>query len=253
MGTFCSVIIPVRFDDRVYRTVILIERLLDQNDISHEIIVSGKLDCPEKLPEYATFISESGRKGENILSGLRASSGEYVVVIDADLPVKASELLSLIMSADAFDVILPRRSYSFSLKDKDFLVDLFRSFRTWLFRMVVAAFLPSIRMFDCQFGVKCFKASLLRGIVKNGIRLQSLAFDMELLLKLIDKGFRIDCPNMKYVHDSRSVIKSIPAGMELLLGAIFLACQSTALFDLLLTMRFTRRYGHYRSLRSGER
>lgn len=225
-----SVILPVEFDNRVFCSVESLNSFFQEKAIEFELIVSGRLQMPERLSNLARYVMASGKKGDNIVAALNYCTGDYVLLLDADLPASIEQVYDLIICAKSYDAVLGYRRYSSVLtphQDRLF----FRWLRTLAFMALLQLLFPQLRGYDSQYGVKIFRRPLLRSLIDAGIKRTGLGFDIELLLRLSSCPARVFHMPMLYRHNSHSVVRSVPAAVELLLTVLDLR-----FFDPLLSL-----------------
>jgi glycosyltransferase involved in cell wall biosynthesis len=101
-----SVVIPCLNEaDNIVRCVTLAQEVLDENELSGEVIVvdNGSEDGSAELAEAAgaTVIREPRRGyGRAYLSGFEAARGDYIVMIDADLTYDFREIPRFVRELD---------------------------------------------------------------------------------------------------------------------------------------------------------
>lgn len=219
-----SIVLPVRLDDRVFETVERIQSFLVSKAVNFEIVVAGCLARPEQLLAPVKFIHSTGRKGDNIVAGVAASSGTYILLLDADLPIKVSDLWLLFIQAPNFDAVLGIRNFP-----KNCNVPLLRVLRTRVFRAIVGVMFPQLRHLDTQFGVKLLRASIAYHLLSEEMYCRGLGVDLELLLKLTTNRNRIHSLRLEYQHASDSVVHSCEAAMELIQTLLYFWCNNHSL------------------------
>lgn len=213
-----SVILPVRFDERVYKTIYELGDYLKSNHISHELIVTGVLFKPNNLPKNTLYVNTNGKKGTNLITGVNACRGDHILFIDADLPANPEYIIQLLPKLARFDVVLGNRD--FSSQETVHKIPLLRSSRTILFRCYVSLLFPKLRKYDTQYGFKLFKGEKIKQILKSNFKHIGLAFDIELAIKIQRSGFSVLHVPLPYNHNGDSVINSVMATIELIYDAL---------------------------------
>jgi glycosyltransferase involved in cell wall biosynthesis len=213
-----SVLIPVLLDDRVFSTIYLLDDYLNQKLIEHEFVVSGTLSKPECLPPNVIFISTDGQKGSNLIRGFRACKGETILFIDADLPATCEDILKLVLKSNLFDIVLGYRILDMPKTINK--IPFSRKLRTTIFRSYVNLLFPSLQKYDTQYGLKVFKAKALRELLNSKIIHYSLAFDLELCVKISRSSFSVFHMKTPYAHADKSVINPVLSTLELVFNAL---------------------------------
>lgn len=214
-----SVILPVEFDNRVFQSVESLNSFFQEKALDFELIVSGRLQTPKRLGNLARYVIASGKKGDNIVAALNYCTGDYILLLDADLPASVEQVYDLILCAETYDAVLGNRMYpsAFPLHQGRLF---FLQLRNSAFRALLQLFFPQLRGYDSQYGVKIFRRQLVRSLVNAGIRRKGLGFDIELSLRLSSCPARVFQMPMRYRHGGHSVVRSIPAAVELLLTVL---------------------------------
>jgi len=152
------------------------------------------LDFPEKLG-----------KGGAILEGLKIAKNKYIGYIDADDAFNLNHIKKIISELKNHDAIIASK-----WKGKNF----FSVNEPWLRKLlsrgwnVLVRFLFGLKYRDTQAGAKFFKGNALNNIDKNFI-CKNFAFDVELLWKLKEKGYKIHETYVPTIHREGSTFKTI--------------------------------------------
>jgi glycosyltransferase involved in cell wall biosynthesis len=211
-----SILLPVCNDDRVFKTIIRLEAIISGSDTDFEIIVAGIMSHQVDAGERVTYISSSGKKGDNIKAGLQRCRGQYVLIMDADLPVTEDGLLKLIAFAGKAEVVVGYRVYSRIHCDS--LSYALRYLRTYIFRGLVHHLLPELSGFDPQFGVKLVNRKLALNYASLTKPACNLAFDLEFMLRILLDGIIPKVLPLLYSHDANSVVRPQRAAAELIIS-----------------------------------
>jgi glycosyltransferase involved in cell wall biosynthesis len=227
-----SVILPVRFDDRVFPTINKLENALRYKQINYEVIISGPLLSSVIESPTLRHITTSGGKGENIIRGLEICEGQYVLVMDADCPVTEQGLLELIDCIGLADVVVGHRCYSIT-KGRICRKLVLRQIRTVTFRLIAQSILPELAGLDSQFGVKLIRRNIATKYASLSSSSSGFAFDLEFLLRMLLDGLRPHTIILDYLHQEGSVINPFLVGIELTIALLRLrSLRSNYLFSL---------------------
>ncbi len=211
-----SILLPVLNDDRVFKTIIRLEALFSRSETDFEIIVAGIMRRQINTGSKVTYILSTGKKGDNIKAGLQRCHGQYVLIMDADLPVTEDGLLDLLAFAGKAEVVVGYRVYSrIHCKSLSYVL---RCLRTYLFRGLVQHLLPELSGLDPQFGVKLVRRELALKYASLTKPACNLAFDLEFMLRIILDGIIPKALPLLYSHDPNSVIKPQRAAVELIIS-----------------------------------
>lgn len=175
-----SFVIPVKDDYRVFECIRKIKKYVESKSISAEILVCGRLDY-QMIPQDVRFIEvDPPDKGRCIRTGAQASSGNIIVLIDADLPIPLTDVNKLISSVKSVDVAFGNRYLP--LSSRPFNESLIRLFLSRIFRILVQIFFQ-LRGFDTQCGVKALRQSVKEKLFRHQIT-YGFAYDVELSLRV---------------------------------------------------------------------
>jgi len=140
-------------------------------------------------------------KGAAVRTGLRASTGQYVLLCDADLATPITELPRVMQDADEQSILIGSRA----LDRTRILVKqpLLRDLMGRVFNLLAQALvLPGI--WDSQCGFKLFPGSVARRLAESQ-RIDGFAFDVELLARARAAGLSVrEIPvQWRHVESSR--------------------------------------------------
>lgn len=169
------------------KEIIVVES--NSTDGTRQIVEQYRGDARVKL----VFEERPRGKGHAVRAGLKAASGDYVLIQDADLEYDFEDydaLLEPLLSGRAAFVLGSRHGGRNVLKMREFSgqlgLSLFFNFGHWLFTELVNA-LYRQRLSDPFTMFKVFRRDCLFGLEFECDRFD---FDFELLIKLIRKGYR---------------------------------------------------------------
>jgi glycosyltransferase involved in cell wall biosynthesis len=185
-----SIIIPVFNEEKTVGTVL---RGLLALSFEKEIIVvdDGSSDKTlEKIEEIKVdkikvFHHQSNLgKGAALRSGIKMTTGEYIVFCDADLEYKTNQISNLFECAvkNRCQVVYGSRFIKYQPK-KNFIHYLGNRFLTWATNLLFGSNLT-----DMETGYKLFRADILRGLDLISARFE---IEPEITAKILKKGFKI--------------------------------------------------------------
>jgi glycosyltransferase involved in cell wall biosynthesis len=210
-----SIVLPVLNDDRVIASIERLHCLLKKNNVvNYEIIVSGAMQTEFPSKSQVVRVAGSGRKGDNIVQGVKMCSGEYILIMDADFPITDDGLLEIIAHAGRYSVVIGYRV--FPDLEKRSPIYFLRSCRTSIFRSFASAIIPEFSGLDPQFGVKLIRKdiALKYSFLARGSR--GLSFDLDFLLRLAMDNLKPKSIPLMYVHSRNSVVNPLGASIELI-------------------------------------
>lgn len=156
----------------------------------------GTIEFVKKLG-YKLILQEGRGLGKAIMSGIKFTSGEYIVIVDADGshdPAYIPELIKKI--GEGYDVVVGSRYLSgpkvknlffrnkcSSSYDDTFIREIGNRFFTYLCRK-----LYGLDIHDVLMGFKAFKRSIFQKVVLSE---KGQQFDVEILIKAKKAGFMI--------------------------------------------------------------
>lgn len=203
-----SIIMPVHNEEMLSRAIWEIRRVLI--GIKHEIIIID--DCSRfKVKDYylkdvMVIRNEYNMgKGRSLLKGMRLATHEFVVFLDADLQIHPREIKTFLRIRDLYDadVVIGNKRHPYSQTN----YTSFRWFVSNTYNLIIRI-LFGFLLRDTQCGLKLFRRSVLDMMPD----IDRYAFDLELIVRLREKGCRIiDAPvNVYSTSGQGSVnIKSI--------------------------------------------
>jgi len=126
-------------------------------------------------------------KGGAIIEGFKVARGERIGFADADDSVEPSDIKKLFDELDNSDGIIASRRLSASKITSHQPV--IRRFSSRVFNVIVRA-LFGLNFKDTQCGVKVFRKEVIKDVL-GSLSATGFEFDVELLWKLNEKGYRI--------------------------------------------------------------
>ncbi len=195
-----TIIIPAyNEENNILFTIKETKNVLEAFGHSYEILIvdDGSTDntygkVQEYLSENKSIVkiqiySPNRGKGFALKYGFGFTNSRYVLFLDADLDLHPSHLLDLfkIMKDSGADVVIGSKLHKESIlaypKFRKFLSNSYYHIIRFLFRLPIK---------DTQTGIKLFKHEVLSNSLPSVI-LERYAFDLELLVAVLKKGFKI--------------------------------------------------------------
>lgn len=224
---FLSVIIPTyNEEERIAKTLQEISNYLQKKEYTHEIIVidDGSLDSTAELVSSISRNNGNVRvlrndanrgKGYSVKRGVLASTGEYVLFSDADLPIPIEEVERLLKwLKSGYEIAIGSKR----LKDSKSLIEqpLYRRLMGRVFNIFLQLFI--IRgIKDTQCGFKCFKRGAADKIFPKQL-IEGFCFDVELLYLAKRWGIPVkEVPVCWTNRDAKTTVKIIPDSLQMVL------------------------------------
>jgi dolichyl-phosphate beta-glucosyltransferase len=224
---FLSIVIPAfNEEERIEKSLHEIINYLQKKDYSYEIIVvdDGSLDL---TPDLVNSISRKNGnirvlrndvnrgKGYSVKRGVLASTGEYVLFSDADLPVPIEEverLLEWLKSGYKIAIGSKRLSDSKSLVEQP----LYRRLMGKIFNILLQLFvIRGIK--DTQCGFKCFGREAADRIFPKQL-IEGFCFDVELLYLAKKWGISIKETPVRWTNrDTETTVRILQDSLRMFL------------------------------------
>jgi len=215
MSEFLSIVIPAfNEEQRIEETIRAIFAYVSPMFRGYEIIVSddGSSDATvrivsklrEETPLTLLTAGVNKGKGSAVRRGVAASTGDLILVTDADLSTPLAELdrLSDGIRAGA-DIAIGSRG----LADSRILVHqpIHRELLGRAFNVLLrATLLPEIR--DTQCGFKLFRGAVARQLFARSF-VGGFAFDVEILTRALQAGYRVVEVPVEWSHMNNSKVR----------------------------------------------
>ena len=129
--------------------------------------------------------------GGAILSGFRASEGDYVAIIDADGQFDAQDLVKLLRYTDSFDVVVGYRQRRADPLARRILGQMWTLIGRWMFHIPIR---------DLNCGLKIFKRSLIERLE---LRCQGPGINLEIMAQLV--ASEISIKEVPCLHFPRTI------------------------------------------------
>lgn len=114
-------------------------------------------------------------KGFSIKKGVVVAKGKYTVFIDADLEIDPIQIKKFVTALEKVDVVVASKRHP----NANYEAPLIRKFLSFCFHLLVI-FLAGIRVSDTQSGLKAFRTSAIKKVMKV-VTVKRYAFDVEVL------------------------------------------------------------------------
>ena len=188
-----SIIIPV-YNEKDYILEVLKSVNQQKNKFDLEIIVSDDssndgtkdlLKKNEELYDIILFNKKNKGKGSAIINALNLTSGDYILIQDADLeynPSDYSKLFEPAINMDA-DVVYGTRFKGSEAKR----ILYFRNRLANFFLSFLVSLLTNINFSDIETGYKLIKSKLIKDI---NLKENSFAIEVEITMKLAKKNIK---------------------------------------------------------------
>lgn len=212
---FISVVIPAFNEaNRLPPTIRKIWEYLNKNFNEFEIIIvdDGSKDSTAYEVESLIKIMEGIKllrnnvnmgKGYSIKRGVLASSGDSILMTDADLstPIEELEKLSEWINR-GFDIVIGSRG----LKDSDIAIrqPWHREKMGKIFNLLVRAVIVE-KIKDTQCGFKLFRGSVAKEVFKKSV-INGFSFDVEILSIASRSGFSIKEVPVRWLNSPHSTV-----------------------------------------------
>lgn len=166
----------------------------------------GEALAEAELPRGATLVrlTRNLGKGGALRAGVLRARGEFVVFTDSELPFTLEPLATtLAWLADDADVVIGDRLHPESVCEVR---------ATPLRRLSSAVYTALVKRLlglpysDTQCGYKGYRAAVAADLF-GGSRVDSFAFDAELLLRAQAAGYRVKRQPLRLVHDEESSVR----------------------------------------------
>jgi len=194
-----SIVIPAYNKEKIIKKALTeVKKTVDSLDTPYEVIIIDDHSTDNTYNEIIQTISkwknfkafkkqQNGGKGSALKEGFKKTSGDLIAFMDADLDLPPSQLkvfidLMNVYNADA--VIGSKRN---SLSQVNYSTT--RGFLSWAYYKLVRG-LFNLKVSDTQVGLKLFKRKPLEEVI-NHTTMTGFAFDLELLVLMKRKGFKI--------------------------------------------------------------
>lgn len=203
-----SIVMPAYNEEAlIYNSIVQTLVIVEQFAPDLEVIAvnDGSKDDTKKEIERAIrkdkrvklVTSKKNRgKGNAIIAGVSQAEGNFIAFVDADLELNPSQLEGYLkkMEESGSDVVIGCKFH----KDSELSYPFVRKVISIGYYMMLL-FLFHLNVRDTQTGLKVFKAQAIKPVA-HLIRTSGFAYDIELLVAVHRRGFRIEQMPVKVVY-----------------------------------------------------
>lgn len=196
-----SFVVPSKQDWRVPDCVTKLRAFANRQGIPLEVLVCGELAEGRSVPGASFLEVRPPLKGNCVRAGVAASTGDIIIVCDADLPVSHDDLVSLIGKLEIHEVAVGHRW----MRPSTFAQDRpkVRRWASCVFRVLVGC-LFGLRGCDTQCGVKAFTAAAAR-LIFSHTWTSGLTYDVEVLITAHRLGLSICEVPVHWSHEETTI------------------------------------------------
>ena len=197
MWRLVSVVMPAyRLGDGIYDNVLRVCEFLNELGYPYEVIVvdDGSDDDTYRKAMKAKLINRSVvvlrhernlGKGKAFITGYRASKGDVVVLLDADLDIPPQQIGPLLEALHDADIAITDKWH----KESRVITTRPRKAMSRGFNLAVRI-LTGLRLNDTQTGCKAFRRDVLEDVIPK-LKISGYAFDVELLWIAVRLGYSV--------------------------------------------------------------
>jgi len=225
-----SIVIPAYNEEsRIGESLLKIKSYFDAQGVDYEIILvdDGSTDNTRQVSEdfkmkiknfkIISYPVNNG-KGYALRQGVLDSSGDAVLLTDADLstPIEELDRLRPLISDQQHDVVIGSRALEASniIKKQPW----WRQGMGKIFNKIVKILVLD-DFDDTQCGFKLFSGNVARRLFKNA-RINRFAYDVEILTMAKERGCRIVEVPVKWINSPASKVNPIFDSMQMLFDLI---------------------------------
>lgn len=225
---YLSVIIPAyNEENRIGHTLSAIHGYLRAKDFEYEVIVvdDGSSDSTVAKAEESALSKENKLKvikngdnrgkGFSVKNGILATSGEYVLMSDADMstPIEEFDKLRKYVS-EGYDIVIGSRSVEAS--DIRVRQPWYREGMGKTFNFFVKTLLGIKEFNDTQCGFKLFKGDIARDIAED-LKIEGFCFDPEMLYIAEKKGHKVKEVGVTWDNSPESRVTIMASSLSMFL------------------------------------
>jgi len=198
-----SILLPTRNEPLAHILVAGIRETMKDISEMYEIVAVDKSDdgTYERLDETKVTVIQQKSEGLGgaLLEGLKAVQGDLVITMDADLSHDPKYIPSFIEKArETFDVVIGSRRMPGG------------GIVGWNWRRKLVSFggnfvgrkIAGVNILDLTSGYRLYKRKVLEGIGLDEIKSTGYSFQLEVLARSINKGFKVGTVPIVF-HDRR--------------------------------------------------
>jgi dolichyl-phosphate beta-glucosyltransferase len=227
---FLSIVIPAYNEEkRIGDTIQAIHNFMEARGEVYEVIVvdDGSVDMTCDVAE-GSILAQNGRlriihngknrgKGFSVKNGILSSSGEYVLICDADMSTPISELDKLFVNCgDKTPVVIGSRSLddsSVGIRQPWYREKMGKIFNFFVRLLILNGFR------DTQCGFKLIRGDVAREIGKD-LKIEGFCFDVEILYIANKRGYGIKEVGVVWDDSSQSKVKILNSSSGMFLDLL---------------------------------
>lgn len=223
LNSFVSIIIPAyNEEDRLADSLDQIVAFVRSQSYPVEVLVvdNASTDRTKSIITgfasqylFIRYLYEAERgKGAAVRTGIIAGRGEFLLVCDADLSVPIAEVANFLPPRCVdVDIAIGSREVSGARRHRE---PLYRHLMGRAFNLLVRLLvLPGIR--DTQCGFKCFRRDAGHELFSGSV-ISGWAFDVEVLARARDRGYRIMELPVNWYYRDQSKVRPLPDAWNML-------------------------------------
>jgi len=225
-----SVVIPAYNEEkRIEDTLSRMYDYLRAKDFDYEVIVVDDGSSDDTVPRAReSGLSREGKlkvvsngenrgKGYSVKSGMAASSGDHVLICDADMstPIEELDRLSAI-AASGYDIVIGSRAVEGA--DVRVRQPWYRERMGKVFNFFVKLLLMS-DFRDTQCGFKLFRGDAARDIAED-LKIEGFCFDVEMLYLAGKKGYKIREEGVVWDNSPQSKVRIMGSSLNMFLDLV---------------------------------
>ncbi len=220
-----SIILPAyNLENVICDSILSLKNELQKLKTDYEIIVvdDGSTDNTYKkvleLNDSHVKIIRNHRnigKGYAVKRGILASTGDYIIFVDADMDIGYKDIGRYIIMLKRFDIVIGSKRHP----DSTYIAPAMRKILSLAFNLIVRL-LTGINVSDTQTGFKAFRGEIGRHIMRL-VLVKRYAFDVEMLAVARLLNAKIYEVPVKIIQESRFSLKSILYMIVDLMGIVY--------------------------------
>ncbi len=203
-SSMISFVIPVKNDPRIQECTNHLQHYIRDRVLNAEIIISGSGHISGASVHSSKYVpAMPASKGNAVRAGVLASAGEVICVCDADMRVPFEDLDAMFDTLEHADIVLGNRFDPSSRCDST--PPITRRVTSLVYRWIVRCIFGIVDT-DTQFGLKVFRRSAARYVFRYQ-RIQGFSYDVELVLRAQNGGFRLANSPVRWRWHAQSTIR----------------------------------------------
>lgn len=219
---YLSIVIPCYNEGKEIKgSILTLLKFMEKYTFEYEIVAvnDGSSDNTKEILKSlakennkikCVSYSPNGGKGRAVKKGIEASSGEYILFMDADLSTDLSGIDTFLEKIVDYDMVIGSRRHPDSVIPKPQ-----GALRKFIGNscVVITKALTGIKFNDTQCGFKGFNKKLAKVLVKKQ-KIFGWAFDVEYLYIATIKGYKITDIPIKWQNDEDSKVSPLKSSIS---------------------------------------